>query len=708
MTKKEKRTVTITVFAFICFLGILLFSSSLTMTFERNHFLSVHTLLEFFSITVAMAIAFQGWISFPQALSRRRLRIATTFLTVAFLDLLHTLTYKQMPGIIVADSSVQLSTSFWLAARMTQAIFLLLAFLLPDGPIHEKDKFLAFFVPFLYIGLVSVGIVHAADSLPPLVIEGVGTTPFKNGIEYIITTLHVITIVLLIRHYKEKRLAPTLDVTAGFVFLFLSELIFTLYRNVYDVLNIFGHIYKVIGFSYFLRGLYLASFKEPFQARERAEQALAKSREQLRKQALFDELTNLPNRRYFIDTLRERLEIAKVKNETVALFFLDLDNFKNINDSLGHAAGDLLLQSVAKRLTHLHDHFVARLGGDEFAVIVVDVPSFEQVAQQMIHILGEPFYVRQKELFITTSLGISIYPTHGEDEMTLIQHADMAMYEAKKKGKNQWAMYDPTFEKERMRKSLIRQRLHVALEQRAISVYYQPIIDMKQNRLVGIEALARWKDEKLGFIPPDEFISIAEEDGFIIPLGEYIFQTAVLDLKRLHEQGMSHIYVSINLSLRQLKNEQFFSFVQQLLEQTCLQPQYIELEITENVALSDEKQVIETIRALKQIGIRIAIDDFGSGYSSIAYLRHISVDTLKIDKSFIFEVITNEHTAKLTEAIIALAHRLQLHIVAEGVETDRHVSFLQSTHCDKAQGYLFSPPVPFEQVVKQLQTAHIR
>ncbi|MCX8001351.1 MAG: EAL domain-containing protein [Anoxybacillus mongoliensis] len=708
MTKKEKRTVTITVFAFMCFLCILLFSSSLTMTFERNHFLSVHTLLEFFSITVAMAIAFQGWISFPQALSRRRLRIATTFLAVAFLDLLHALTYKQMPGIIVADSSVQLATSFWLAARMTQAIFLLLAFLLPDGPIQKGEKLLGFFVPLLYMGFVSMGIVYVADSLPPLVIEGVGTTPLKNGIEYIITTLHLITIGVLIRHYKEKRLVPTLDVIVGFVFLFLSELIFTLYRNVYDVINIFGHIYKVIGFSYFLRGIYLASFKEPFQARELAEQALAKSREQLRKQALFDELTNLPNRRYFIDTLRERLEIARAKNETVALFFLDLDNFKNINDSLGHAAGDLLLQLVAKRLSHLHDHFVARLGGDEFAVIVSDVPSLEQVAQQMIDILGEPFFVRQKELFITTSLGISIYPTHGEDEMTLIQHADMAMYEAKKKGKNQWAMYDPTFEKERMRKSLIRQRLHAALEQRSISVYYQPIVDIKQNRLVGIEALARWKDEELGFVPPDEFISIAEEDGFIIPLGEYIFQTAVLDLKRLHEQGMSHIYVSINLSLRQLKNEQFFSFVQQLLEQTCLQPQYIELEITENVALSDEKQVIETIRALKQIGIRIAIDDFGSGYSSIAYLRHISVDTLKIDKSFIFEVITNEHTAKLTEAIIALAHRLQLHIVAEGVETDRHVSFLQSTHCDKAQGYLFSPPVPFEQVVKQLQTAHIR
>ncbi|GAC91537.1 diguanylate cyclase domain-containing protein [Anoxybacillus flavithermus NBRC 109594] len=704
MTKKEKRTITVSVLAVICFLTILLFRSSLAMTFERNHFLSIHTLLEFFSITVAMAIAFQGWISFPQALSRRRLRIATTFLAVGFLDLLHTLTYKQMPGIIVADSSVQLATSFWLAGRMTQAIFLLLAFLLPDGPIQKGEKLLGFFVPLLYVGLVSMSIVHFADSLPPLVIEGLGTTPLKNGLEYVITTLHIITIVLLIRHYKEKRLAPTLDVIAGFVFLFLSELIFTLYRNVYDVLNVFGHIYKVIGFSYFLRGLYLASFKEPFQARERAEQALAKSREQLRKQALFDELTNLPNRRYFIDTLRERLKIAKEKNETVALFFLDLDNFKNINDSLGHAAGDLLLQLVAKRLTHLHDHFVARLGGDEFAMIVSDVPSFEQVAQQIIHTLGEPFFIRQKELFITTSLGVSLYPTHGEDEMTLIQHADMAMYEAKKKGKNQWAMYDPTFEKERIRKSLIRQRLHVALEQRAISIYYQPIIDMKQNELVGMEALARWKDTELGFVPPNEFISIAEEDGFIISLGEYIFQTAVFDLKRLHEQGMSHIYVSINLSLRQLKNEQFLSFVQQLLEQTCLQPQYIELEITENIALSDEKQVIETIRALKQMGVRIAIDDFGSGYSSIAYLRHISVDTLKIDKSFIFEVITNEHTAKLTEAIIALAHRLQLHIVAEGVETDQHVSFLQSTHCDKAQGYLFSPPVPFEQMIKQLQT----
>ncbi|MCG6172343.1 EAL domain-containing protein [Anoxybacillus sp. LAT_35] len=704
MTKKEKRTIMVSVLAVICFLTILLFRSSLAMTFERNHFLSLHTLLEFFSITVAMAIAFQGWISFPQALSRRRLRIATTFLAVGFLDLLHTLTYKQMPGIVFADSSVQLTASFWLAARLTQAIFLLLAFLLPDGPIQEKEKFLAFVVPLLYVGLLSAGIVHVADSLPPLVIEGAGTTSLKNGVEYIITTLHIITIGVLIHHYKEKRLAPTLDVIVGLVFLFLSELIFTLYRNVYDVLNVLGHIYKVVGFTYFLRGLYLATFKEPFQARERAEQALAKSQEQLRKQALFDELTNLPNRRYFIDTLRERLEIAKQKNETVGLFFLDLDNFKNINDSLGHAAGDLLLQLVAKRLSHLHDHFVARLGGDEFAMIVPDVPSFEQVAQQMIDILGEPFFIRQKELFITTSLGISIYPTHGEDEMTLIQHADMAMYEAKKKGKNQWAMYDPAFEQERIRKSLIRQRLHAALEQCAISVYYQPIIDVKRNELVGMEALARWKDTELGFVPPHEFIHIAEEDGFIIPLGEYIFQTAVSHLKQLHEQGMSHVYVSINLSLRQLKNEQFLSFVQQLLKQTCLQPQYIELEITENIALSDEKQVIETIQALKQMGIRIAIDDFGSGYSSIAYLRHISVDTLKIDKSFIFEVITNEHTAKLTEAIIALAHRLQLHIVAEGVETDQHVSFLQSTHCDKAQGYLFSPPVPFEQMIKQLQT----
>ncbi|AST05620.1 diguanylate cyclase [Anoxybacillus flavithermus] len=707
MTKKERRTLIVSAVAIICFLTILLLRSSLSLTFEQNHFLSIHTLLEFFSITVAMAIAFQGWISFPQALSRRRLRIATTFLAVGCLDLLHALTYKQMPGIIVADSSVQLTTSFWLAARLTQAIFLLLAFLLPDGPIQEKEKFLAFVAPLLYVGLLSAGIVHVAESLPPLVIEGVGTTAFKNSVEYVVTTLHIITIIVLVRHHKEKRLAPTLDVIVGLVFLFLSELIFTLYRNVYDVLNVFGHAYKVIGFSYFLRGLYLATFKEPFQARERAEQALAKSREQLRKQALFDELTNLPNRRYFIDTLRQRLEIAKQKNETVALFFLDLDNFKNINDSLGHAAGDLLLQSVAKRLTHLHDHFVARLGGDEFAMIISDVPSFEQVAQQIIHTLGEPFFIRQKELFITTSLGMSLYPTHGEDEMTLIQHADMAMYEAKKKGKNQWAMYDPTFEQERVRKSLIRQRLHVALEQRAISVYYQPIIDMKQNELVGMEALARWKDTELGFVPPNEFISIAEEDGFIISLGEYIFQTAVFDLKRLHEQGMSHIYVSINLSLRQLKNEQFLPFVQQLLEQTCLQPQYIELEITENIALSDEKQVIETIRALKQMGVRIAIDDFGSGYSSIAYLRHISVDTLKIDKSFIFEVITNEHTAKLTEAIIALAHRLQLHIVAEGVETDQHVSFLQSTHCDKAQGYLFSPPVPFEQMIKQLQTTSI-
>jgi diguanylate cyclase (GGDEF)-like protein/PAS domain S-box-containing protein len=832
LNQKEKKTMMIVGIAFLFFLITILFRDELYFVAKGEHYLSLHTILEFFSITISFAIAIQGWMIFPHHLSRHRLWYSGTFLAIGMIDLLHTLSYKGMPGLIITGSSVQKATWFWITARLTQACMLFLIMFFPNKQIQSKRKNIVFVCSLLYVFIVSFIIIRYEQELPLLVIEGEGTTNLKNFLEYIVVLFYAFTIFMLFVSYKKQLKKSYLDLILALSFLFLSELVFTFYKNVYDLQNFLGHLYKVIGYMYFMKGIYIATIKEPYDAQQKAEEELRKREKQLKtitsslgegvivldkeKKAIFinqeaerllgyrkeellgetlhdkihyckadksdfpseecpvhktikfkktyrveedfyirkdgtmlpiayvstpmiddngevtgsvvvfrditerkkydekikhqayhDALTDLPNRRYLIEKLKSEFKKAEKHNRQVAILYLDLDNFKNINDSFGHVMGDLLLKSVAQRLTVIHPNsFIARLGGDEFAVLLSDdVPDIEEVACKTIQTLRQPFMLENKEVFVTTSVGISIYPKDSNNEMTLIQHADMAMYDAKKKGKNQFSLYTAELEQQRIRKSKIEQLLHIAIENQEISLYYQPIVDTASKRIIGLEALARWNHSEMGYIPPNEFISIAEENGLIVPLGKHILKTAIQHLKHLHEIGFSHLYVSVNLSLRQLQHHGFTAFISQLLQKTKLQPSYLELEITENIALSDEEHVINSIQALKNIGVRIAIDDFGSGYSSIGYLRTISVDTLKIDKSFIFDVTTNPNTAHLTSAIVTLAHSLNLQIVAEGVETKEHLRFLEQHHCDKAQGYLFSPPVPFEQFVSFLHNS---
>jgi diguanylate cyclase (GGDEF)-like protein/PAS domain S-box-containing protein len=826
---QEKKTMMIAGIAFLFFLTTILFRNELYFVAKANQYLSLHTILEFLSITVSFAIAIQGWMIFPHHLSRYRLWYSGTFLAIGIIDLFHTLSYKGMPGLIITGSSVQKATWFWIAARLTQACMLFLIMFFQNKQVQSKKKNIVFIFSLLYAFVVSFIIIRYEQKLPLLVIEGEGTTDLKNLLEYIVTLFYVLTAFMMLLSYKKQPKKSDLDLILALVFLFLSELLFTLYKNVYDLQNFLGHLYKGISYIYFMKGIYIATIKEPYDAQQKAEEELRKREkhlktitsslgegvivldrekkatfinqeaerllgyqkeellgetlhdkihyckadksdfppeecpihktisfkktyrveedffirkdgamlpiayvstpmiddngevtgsvivfrditerkkydEKIKYQAYHDALTGLPNRRYLIEKLKSELKKAEKHNSQIAILYLDLDNFKNINDSFGHVMGDLLLKNVAQCLTAIHPNcFIARLGGDEFAVLLSgDALDVEEIAYKTIQTLSQPIMLENKEVFITTSVGISIYPKDGNNEMTLIQHADMAMYDAKKKGKNQFSLYTTELEQKRIRKSKIEQLLHTAIENQEISLYYQPIVDTVSKRIIGLEALARWKHSEMGYIPPNEFITIAEENGLIVPLGKHILKTAFQHLKHLHEIGFNHLYVSVNLSLRQLQHHGFTAFISQLLQETKLQPSYLELEITENIALSDEEHVINCIHALKNIGVRIAIDDFGSGYSSIGYLRTISVDTLKIDKSFIFDVTTNANTAHLTAAIVTLAHSLNLQIVAEGVETKEHLRFLEQHHCDKVQGYLFSPPVPFEQLVSLL------
>jgi len=419
--------------------------------------------------------------------------------------------------------------------------------------------------------------------------------------------------------------------------------------------------------------------------------------EKIRQQAYFDSLTGLPNRFSFLEKLEQTIKEID-QNDSFAVLRLDLDNFKNINDTYGHIFGDRLLRNIGKRISSIDPElFVSHHSGDEFSILFRgDTNQIEKMAQRICKIVNSPFTIDQIEIFTSVSIGISLFPQDGWDSTRLLQVADHALSEAKKRGKNRFVFYDDELERQWLRKAWIEQHLYTAMIRQEISVHYQPIVDIKTHSIIGMEALARWRHPRAGFIPPTEFIQVAENNGLIIPIGNFILEVALNDLKKIHDRGFRDLFISINLSLRQLKYPEFLPVVKKNLEKTGIDPKRIQFEITESVTLLEDPELVRIIHQLRACGFRIAIDDFGKGYSSIGYLRQIAVDTIKIDKSYVYEAASDETAARLTRAIITMAKLLKLDIVAEGVENGEHLRFLNQQEHVFAQGFLFSPPLPFE------------
>lgn len=448
-----------------------------------------------------------------------------------------------------------------------------------------------------------------------------------------------------------------------------------------------GNVYRVAGIA------------EDITARRESEQRLVYL-------AHYDGLTNLPNRLLFYDRLGHAISLAKREQWIVGVMFIDVDRFKDVNDTLGHAVGDRLLQKVSERLIKSvrSDDTVGRLGGDEFAVVLSKLATgqdAEAVAQKILRSFDDPFALDSgTEVYVTGSIGITLYPIDSMDRDSLLKNADLAMYHAKEEGRNTYERYSPEMDSRNAGRLDMQAMLRRALEREEFTLYYQPKVDVQSKRVIGVEALIRWNSPELGFVSPEDFIPIAEEVGLIVPIGEWVLRTACTQNRAWQNEGHAPLVMSVNLSARQFREKNLVDKIMDILIETRLEARYLDLEITESLIMNHADSTIILLERLHELGVGLSIDDFGTGYSSLAYLKRFPVQSLKIDQSFVRDLTTDADDAAIVTAVVAMARSLKLKVIAEGVETKEQLDFLATLQCDEYQGYYFGRPVPAESFIK--------
>ncbi|WP_406798008.1 MULTISPECIES: EAL domain-containing protein [Brevibacillus] len=431
------------------------------------------------------------------------------------------------------------------------------------------------------------------------------------------------------------------------------------------------------------------------------------SEETIHHLAYHDALTDLPNRRMYVQQLSKEMMQAKRFQSSLAVLFLDLDRFKDVNDSFGHDVGDMLLIEASKRLQAClkPGDVVARLGGDEFTIMqnqLQDRNEATALAEQIMYQLQRPFELEGHVFNVSCSIGIALYPQDGDNPEDLLKRADTALYTVKSRGKNGYDFFDPSMEAKSLERILMENEMRKAIEQEQFQIYYQPKIDIATSAMTGMEALVRWVHPELGIIPPNRFIPIAEETGMILALGEWILKQACKQNKNWHDQGYT-LKVSVNLSARQIYQKDLVEMIKDILQETNLSPHWLELEITESIFVKME-EATAVLQQIRDIGIQISIDDFGTGYSSFSYIKSLPVDTIKIDASFIRDIHHNQESQAIVKAIVTIAQSLNMNVIAEGIELHDQVAALKENGCDHGQGYLFSKPLPtddFDQLLRQ-------
>lgn len=425
----------------------------------------------------------------------------------------------------------------------------------------------------------------------------------------------------------------------------------------------------------------------------------------IKRLAYYDILTGLPNRTYLNEKLKNELEISKTSGIEGVVFFFDVDNFKILNDTFGHGFGDEILIDIGKRFKELigNEKFIARLGGDEFIILLKNINDrtiIDNIVNEIISSFEKPFYIEEKELYLTISIGVTLYPKDGDNLDELLKNADTAMYKAKDLGKARYVYFEKNMNEKSFEKMQMQNKLRNAIENDELVLYYQPKVNLKNNEIIEYEALIRWVSPDYGFVPPDRFIGIAEESGFISKLGAWVFEKACEFSKKINKNSQKNIIVSVNVSVVELMNVNYISNIKRILKKIEVNPKLIGIEITETALMESFETNEAILNELIKLGIQVSLDDFGTGYSSLNYLKKIPTNILKIDKSFVDDIKNDEIDETIIKAIIEIAHKLKLEVVAEGVETEEQKEKLKEYKCDQIQGYLISKPLPEEDIFK--------
>jgi len=658
--------------------------------------LSLHITVETFSITVAVLVFAVAWHS-QQSEPLANPLLACAFLAIALLDLAHMLSYRGMPD-WVTPASPEKAIAFWLVSRFLLAFTLIAVAGRLCHRFTPLPRPLLLFSAFGLVVLVVYLQLFQSQLFPPTFIEGQGLTRFKVWTEWLLIALFSLAALGFWRARKTGNRSYLDGMLVATLVSILTELCFTAYTNVNSFYSLLGHLYKIVSYCFIYQVVFVSSVRAPYERLriEMTERVAAQQRADY--MAHFDTLTGLPNLSSLEERTRQAIASAVKLKGTVAVLYVDLDHFKMVNDSFGRAFGDQLLRTTAERLRQaLPDSaMLARAGGDEFVVLLADLQDADgasAVIQLVLDQLAAPFVIARQSIVVSTSVGVAFGPNDGMDFSCLLRNAEMAMYQAKDAGRRTWCYYDVALDTEMRGRLYLINGLRQAIERSELFLEYQLQLDLASGKIIGAEALVRWQHPQWGLVAPGQFIPAAEQSGLIVGIGEWIILQACREASRWQAAGLDIPRVAVNVAAIQLHQGTLEETVTAALEATGLPPSGLELELTESSLIENTEQVVVTLARLKALGVALAIDDFGTGYSCLAYLRRLSVDTLKIDRSFISDLPTEDGHA-IVAAIIHMAESLGLNTLAEGVETEISVAELRRLGCRQAQGYLFARPVP--------------
>ncbi|MGN7762665.1 putative bifunctional diguanylate cyclase/phosphodiesterase [Paenibacillus sp. 22594] len=689
MRQEEKKTIHAAIIGAVLFLLIQIFRTPLGNIEDKDMLSALYLIIGCCNVAFAFAIFAQGWLFFANRLSKARLYTSALFLGVCILDFLHTLSFAGIPAI---SSYINAEQSLWLLtfSRLASALGILLIFSRADKPVAAADKYKVFRFSFMMI-LAALAVFIFGYMIAPWISGYLWVSGLQHLTDLVVLFVYLLAVGLIVYPGKVDKSASLLIIIRSLIFFALGQVFFMNPLSLGEMDHLFGMFSSGVAYYLLLKGVYRLTIEEPFQENEEAEA-------RINYLAYHDDLTGLPNRR----RLKQRMEEIVIQGEQdksrgfAALVIMNINHFKNINDSLGHYAGDLLLQLVSKRIGNdvkLNEELYS-MGADEFAFLMSDRTGVENClirADELLKLFETPVELESGEYHISLSLGMSIYPGDGDTAEQLIQNADTAVHNAKDQGV-EIRRYIPAMQMKAKERLKLENDLRRALERDEFYLVYQPQVQLDSEEIVGMEALLRWNHPKRGLVSPVDFIPIAEESGLIVPIGEWVLKTACLQNKNWQNAGYRPICVSINLSMRQFLQPNLAGKIDAILKDIGLDPCYVDLEITESMTL-DKETAFDQLNRLKRLGVFISIDDFGTGYSSLHYLKDMPIDRLKIDRSFVSEVMEDSNNAAIVSTITSMAHHLKLKVTAEGVENKEQLQFLRQQHCHEAQGYLFSKPI---------------